>query len=556
MSVDAALAPPRVFGRPGARRLVAGIAGQGIRSFLRSPIAVFFTIGFPVGLLAIIATMYGSAAIDDLGGIPVVQYFAPALAVFGAAEAVFCVLATQTAQLREQGVLKRLRGSPAPPVAIIAGRIVAAVAVAVSAVTIALLLGVSVYHLHVIWRTLPAVVVILVVGIGCFAALGLAVVALVRRSTAVTAITNALLILVSYISGVFLLSTGQPAWAQRLGSALPLKPFVTALSQAFNPTRAGAGFTLDLLPLLGWGVAGTLVAWRFFRWEPVAGGRGSTPAAAPAEHLAKTVPMVGHPAVSSPGRPGVLGILGNRSAHALTSLLREPGSVFFAVVMPALLLALLPVLVARDAVDRIGTVHGLLPAMAAYGVAVATYVTMPSSVARAREAGVLKRLRGTPVPPWAHLAGWAAAALVLAAVAVGLLVLTAGFGYQVWADPAHLGALLVDVVLVSACFALLGFVLIRLARTPQALTATTLGTLLPLSFISDVFVVGVRMPAPLGFIGDALPLKHAVHAFDQALRSATATGGFAWRDLAVVLAWTAAAAILARRMSWEPRGQR
>ncbi len=68
-----------------------------------------------------------------------------------------------------------------------------------------------------------------------------------------------------------------------------------------------------------------------------------------------------------------------------------------------------------------------------------------------------------------------------------------------------------------ASFGALGFAVLGLVRWAQAFTAVALGTLLPLGFISDVFVVGARMPAVLATAGDVLPVKHLVHVLDDTL---------------------------------------
>lgn len=550
MSVEV-LSAPRAPGRPAPIRLLAAIAGQGLRSFLRSPIGAFFTLAFPLLFLVIITAVYGNSVIEPQGGIRVAQFFAPVLAVFGATEAAFCVLATDTALLRERGVLKRLRGSPVTPWMIIAGRIAAAVVIAVAAVVVMLTVGVAVYHVQIVWRTVPAALVTLVLGIACFAALGLAAVALTRTSAAAQALTNGLLMPMAFISNVFVLSTHMPHWLERLGSVLPLKPFAVVMSDAFNPTRPGSGFEPGhLLTLAAWTVAGALVARRFFRWDVGGSGRRSTAVAPSGTARAHTPPTRTHP-----GRPSLARLLRDQAAWASTSLFREAGGVFFAVVMPALLLALIPVLVTGDRSQRLDAARALLPAMAAYGIAVAAYVNMPSNLARAREQGVLKRVRGTPVPLWAHLAGRIAAALLVALLTVVLLVAIAGIGYDMWPALGRLPATALAFATVVACFSALGFTLLTLVRSRQSLDAAALGTLLPLSFISDVFVHGARMPAPLDLLGDALPLKHAVHALDDALRSGAGSGGFAWRDLAVLALWTAGGALVARRMSWQPRGQ-
>ena len=172
-------------------------------------------------------------------------------------------------------------------------------------------------------------------------------------------------------------------------------------------------------------------------------------------------------------------------------------------------------------------------------------------MAEARERGALRRLRGTPMPPWAYLAGRVTAALLIAALTVFGVAAVAVVGYGVRIEIGQLPADLVAFAVSVSCFAALGFAALTLVRRSQALTPLTLGTLLPLAFISDVFVIGADLPRTLDVVGDILPLKHAAHALGESLSSAPTGAGFAWGDLAVLSAWGAAGMLLGRRMSWQ-----
>lgn len=543
MSTDlVALPVPRSPGRPGPVRLVATLTGSGLRSFVRSPVAAFFTVGMPLLFLIFIGALFGNEVIEPRNGVRTAQFFTPALAAFGAAQAAFCVLASDTALMRERGVFRRLGGTPAPAWAVLAGRICSAVVVAGLTVALVIALGVAAYDVQILWRTAPAALVTLLVGVASFAALGLAVAAVVRSAPAVQALTNGLLVSAAFISDVFTVGGRMPGWLDRLAWFLPLKHFANPLSDAFNPYLAGNGFAAGHLAFLaGWGLIGALVAIRLFRMEPRAASTGRAAAVA--------VPANRGLGITTPGRPGPGRSLHTQIRYALTDLRRDASSVFFAVIFPVLLLALFPVLMAGGA-EREQAAALMLPAMMAYGVAVIAFVTLPAPIAQARERGVLARLAGTPMPRWAYAAGRVCAALVAAtATALGLL-LVAALGFGVPLDAARLPAAAVTFLLGILCFAALGFAVLALVRNAQTVIAVTLGTLLPLCFISDVFVIGARMPQPLAAIADVLPLKHAVHAFRAALEPGLGGTGFAWADLAVLLAWTAAAILVTRRVSW------
>lgn len=550
MAPDTLTAPAaRAVRRPGPYRLVTALTGHALRAFFRTPVAAFFTLVFPLSFLVIIGAMVGNEVVDPRHGIRVAQVLLPPFAVFGVAEAAFCMLAIDTALLRENGVLKRLRGTPAPSWTVLAGRIASAVVVSLLSVALLVGVGVSAYGVDIVWRKVPAALVTLVVGIACFAALGLALVALTRTSLAAQTLSNGLLIPLAFISNVFIVGATLPTALDRLGRALPLRHFADALAETFNPVRPGNGFSGDHLAVMaGWAVAGGLVAWWRFGWEPRQGGGAPAPQAVPAVAGRAGAAL----RVRRPGRPSTPALLRVQTGYALTGLRRDPLSVFFAALFPVLLLLLFPAVFRGVQIGGMRLADYMVPGMIAYAAAVTAYVNMPESIAQARQRGVLKRLRGTPLPTWAYLGGRVSAGLLVTTATAIILVAVASTAYDYRVDAARLPAAVAAFLLGLACFTALGFALVTVVPSAQTLTAVSLGTLLPLSFVSEVFIVGGELPRALQVVGDVFPLKHVVEALRAALGPGGPGAGFAWGHLAVVAAWTVAGALVASRMSWEP----
>jgi ABC-type multidrug transport system permease subunit len=531
----------RTRSRPSGAVLL--LTAHGLRSFLRNPVAAFFTVGLPVVFLVFIAGLFGDAVIENRGGVALAQFFTPALAVFGAAQAAFCLLAAETARLREEGVFQRLRAAPVPPWALLAGRLGTSIVVAVAAAVAVFAVGVVFYGVEVVWRSLPAAVVTLLLGVAAFAALGLAVVSLVSDATAVQALTNGLLITLAFVSDVFTVATRMPEWLDRLGWFFPLRHFAAAMSDAVNPASSGAGFRPgNLAVLAAWGLAGAVVAVRRFSWEPRT-GRSRPPAAAAAAVARPPVALTRR----STGRPSAGAMARTQIGYAGRGLRRDGSAVFFALVFPVILLALFPVLSAPAGAERTAAAATLLPAMATYGLAVTVFSVIPSGIAQARERRALARLAATPMPFWAYVTGRVTVGLAATTATAIALVAVAVLGFGVRVDPARLPTLILVFVAAVACFAVLGFAVLAVAHRAQTVIAVTLGSLLSLSFISDVFVVGARLPRVLDVVGDLLPLKHAAHAMAAAF---AVGGGFPGADLAVLVAWTAAGLLLARRVRW------
>ena len=241
--------------------------------FFRTPIAAFFTIFFPLIILVVFGLVFGNQYIEELG-VTSAQYFAPAMAVFAAVSASYTNIATTTAYQRDMGILKRVRGTPLPAMTYMGGKIISSVEIAVLSVIVMMGVGIAFYGVEIYARTLPAAIVTFLIGVGTFAALGLLVAALVPSGEAATAVTNATLLPLAFISGVFFPPVGDaPGWLTAVANFFPLKHFAEPFTQAFNPTYTGSGWEwADLAYMLLWGVVAALLAVKLFKWEAPAGG--------------------------------------------------------------------------------------------------------------------------------------------------------------------------------------------------------------------------------------------------------------------------------------------
>lgn len=248
------------------------------RIFWRTPVAAFFTLVFPLMFLILFTAIFGNDEIESLG-VTTAQFYAPALAVFGAASATYTNLAVTTAIARDEGILKRVRGTPLPPWIYITGRIGSAIWIALLAVVLMMTVGAVVYGVEIPGATFPAAAVSFVVGAASFAALGLMVAALVPNGDSAPAVANATLLPIAFVSDVFIVTEDGPGWIGTLGDIFPLKHFVGAFGDAFNPTLEGAGWVwsssgdqyaigLHLAVMAAWAIGGAVLAVRYFKWEP------------------------------------------------------------------------------------------------------------------------------------------------------------------------------------------------------------------------------------------------------------------------------------------------
>lgn len=246
-----------------------------LRIFWRTPVAAFFTLFLPILMLILFNSLFGDGVVDTSEGTwPVRQFYTGGLAAFAAVSATYTNLANVVPILRDTGILKRWRGTPLPTWAYVAGMIGSGVIVAVIGVVFMLGLGVVAYDLEVEAAKMPAAGLTFVVGVAAFAALGMACASLVPNAKSAPAVANATILPLAFVSNVFIPLDDPPRWLELVGDFFPLKPFVVAFQDAFNPFVDAPAIAWGRLAWVAvWGAIGAAVAVTSFRWEPsVEGG--------------------------------------------------------------------------------------------------------------------------------------------------------------------------------------------------------------------------------------------------------------------------------------------
>jgi ABC-type multidrug transport system permease subunit len=268
MSASTAVLPSPTVPRPLARdlRLAAHQVLDEQRTFWRNRSRAFFSFALPLMFLVIFAGLNHGDVLHDRGGIPADAFVVPGLLAYGVIMATFTGIATDLAVARDTGVLKRAQGTPLPAWAFVAGRVGSAVVVAALVSALTLLIAALGYGVHVPSSTIPGLVSALVVGTACCASLGIAVVLLIPNAEAAGAVTNGLVLPLTFISGVWGEFGGLPSWLHHLAQLFPIQHLANALQVAFDPRTTGAGIAGgDLLVLALWCAAGIVLGLRFLR---------------------------------------------------------------------------------------------------------------------------------------------------------------------------------------------------------------------------------------------------------------------------------------------------
>ena len=237
------------------------------KAFWRNPAAAFFTFVFPLMFLVIFNLLFGNDEFGPPGReISGSTFYVPAIAAFSVITACYTNMAISVTFLRDEGVLKRVRGTPLPPLSYLLARMLHSTLMAILLVAIVIVFGILLYDVEFPVENLLELVAVVALGALAFSALGLAATAMIPNADAAPPVVNATILPLLFISDVFIPLTSAPAWLETLAKVFPIWHYSHAMLTIFDPFQTFEGG--ELWVVAAWGIAGTLLAARFFTWEP------------------------------------------------------------------------------------------------------------------------------------------------------------------------------------------------------------------------------------------------------------------------------------------------
>jgi ABC-2 type transport system permease protein len=234
-------------------------------TFWLNPIGALLTIGFSVVFIVIFLSTSGHSTVGYLAHINLGQYYLPAFATYGIMAACFNILAIQLVNRREMGLLKRLRLSPLPTWILLAAIFVSSVIVAGIQIVLVLLVGRFGYNVHGPVQV-GTFVLVLVVGMLSFTALGVGISTLVPNTDAAGPVVSLVFFILVALSGLYFPIKSSSGLAT-FTDFFPIRHLITASVDSFNGIP-GTSVWNDLLVLVLWGAAGVLVSLRRWEWAP------------------------------------------------------------------------------------------------------------------------------------------------------------------------------------------------------------------------------------------------------------------------------------------------
>ena len=243
------------------------------------------------------------------------------------------------------------------------------------------------------------------------------------------------------------------------------------------------------------------------------------------------------------------------------SFWRNPQYVFFTVIQPLIFLFIFVSVFGNKTTPVSGHLIKrstyYVPAITTLALMSATFFNLTISLSRLREQGILKRIRSTPLPPQVFLVARIGTSMILSVLLVVLLLAVGNVVYGVTVPTHTLAAGLVTVLVAAGSFSCLAFAVTAFVPSEDAAAPIANVIMLPLMFISGIFIPNSEIPAGMQDVANVFPVKHLFESllgvFDPA--TATAGAGFGWGHLAVIAGWGAlGTAVAMRRFRWSPAG--
>ena len=236
------------------------------RAYWRNRGRGIFTFVFPIMFLVIFGSLNKGAHISSRGGISYDAFFVPGILAYGVIAATFVNMAIGTAILRDQGVLKRMQGTPLPPWAYVAARIGSTVIIVLAMTAVTVGLGAVAYGVHLRGSTLPGLIVTLVLGTAAFTALGIGITRFIPNAEAAPVVVNLVILPLTFISSIWFPPTGMPKALIDIAKIFPIRALADGLEYAFDPRTVGSGLNgHDIQTLAVWTAIGIFLMLRFLR---------------------------------------------------------------------------------------------------------------------------------------------------------------------------------------------------------------------------------------------------------------------------------------------------
>ncbi|HEY2309580.1 MAG TPA: ABC transporter permease [Gaiellaceae bacterium] len=260
--------------------------------------------------------------------------------------------------------------------------------------------------------------------------------------------------------------------------------------------------------------------------------------------------------MKTPAARGNLALVLHQSRYDFRSFLRNSQAWFFTLVLPLLFLVIFISVFGNTKVGPQGLPARIyyVPGISALAIIAASFVNLVITIVVLREEGILKRRRATPVAAWVVIAGRTLMAIVISLVSMTALMLVGRFAYGVHLPTHTIPGIAITAIVGSISFCALAYGFSTVIANEDAAQPMVQAVMLPLYFISGIFIPAVNLPPWLDHVARFFPVEHLSDGLHHAFTPTTTGIGIVWNDIVVLVIWGAVGLVVAlRRFSWLPK---
>ena len=241
-----------------------------------------------------------------------------------------------------------------------------------------------------------------------------------------------------------------------------------------------------------------------------------------------------------------------------TAFWRNPPAAFFTFIFPLIFLVLFNAIFGDDEIPiESGAVSGsnfYIPSILALSVISASYTNLAMTLTDSRDSGILKKIRGTPLSPWAFMVGKILFTTFVSLLLVVIVLICGVLFYNVSLPNDSLIVFITALLIGTITFSCLGIAITTVIRNADAAPAIVNASILPLFFISDIFIPQTLAPQWIKTLADIFPVKPFVVTLQSSFNPFDTRVVFETQDLATMGIWFLVGLIISLRyFSWEPR---
>jgi ABC-2 type transport system permease protein len=251
---------------------------------------------------------------------------------------------------------------------------------------------------------------------------------------------------------------------------------------------------------------------------------------------------------------GPLALVVHQARYDLLGVLRNGQSRFFTLILPILFLVIFCSVFGNGKVHHVRLSTTYVPGISALAVIASSFVNLVISITAQRETGVLKRRRATPISAWILIAARTLTALGTSLVVVAVLLAVGRVAYGVKLPTSTIPGVALTAVVGSVTFCVLAYALTTAISNEDAAQPMVQAIMLPLYFISGVFIATSVLPGWLHHVAEVFPVEHLADGLHHAFSPGAHGSGIVWSDIGVLGIWLAIGlAVALRRFSWLPK---